>query len=75
TIYCQEENYEEYIAAAAHLSESDCRNEAKRLQFMDLSDLKCEAAPQKEFFFCQSVFLPVIDNSRCFMLLYGILES
>ncbi|WP_329283035.1 hypothetical protein [Blautia wexlerae] len=42
---------------------------------MDLSDLKCEAAPQKEFFFCQSVFLPVIDNSRCFMFLYGILES
>ena len=36
TIYCQEENYEEYIAAAAHLSESDCRNEAKRLKFMDL---------------------------------------
>ena len=37
TIYCQEENYEEYIAAAAHLSESDCRNEAKRLKSMDLS--------------------------------------
>ena len=36
TIYCQEENYEEYIAAAAHLSESDCRNEAKRLKSMDL---------------------------------------
>ena len=38
TIYCQEEDYEEYIAAAAgHLSESDCQNEAKRLKSMDLS--------------------------------------
>ena len=38
TIYCQEKDYEAYIVAAApELSESDCRNEAKRLSSMDLS--------------------------------------
>ena len=38
TIYCQEEDYEGYIAAAAaHLSEADRKNEAKRLKSMDLS--------------------------------------
>ena len=37
TIYCQEEDYESYILAAApRLSESDCKNEAKRLKSMDL---------------------------------------
>ncbi len=34
TIYCQEKDYESYIAAAApQLSESDRKNEVKRLQF------------------------------------------
>ena len=38
TIYCKEEDYESYIAAAAgHLLESDRSNEAKRLKSMDLS--------------------------------------
>lgn len=37
TIYCREEDYEAYIAAAAELSEADCKNEAKRLKAMDLT--------------------------------------
>ena len=38
TIYCKEEDYESYIAAAAgHLLESDRSNEVKRLKSMDLS--------------------------------------
>ena len=38
TIYCQEKDYEAYIAAAApELLESDRKNEVKRLSSMDLS--------------------------------------
>ena len=47
TVYCQEEDYAEYIAAAAaHLSEADCKNEAKRLKAMDLTfEFGCSLDP------------------------------